>query len=111
MLDGTAGGDTSTQAAARRRDRTGDQEHISPLEAALLYGVMSPASYHEDDDESSDEDSSSSRLLSGTNNPQQHSNAVDADATSLTPSSWWTRVVSTLSPTPKYEQGRRSGKK
>jgi len=109
--DGTAGGgDTSTQSAARRRDGAGpgDREYISPLEAALLYGVMSPASYRDDYDvESSDEDSSSgsSRLLpsgTDTNNPQHHGNDVGADAdASATPSSWWTRVVSTLSPSPK----------
>lgn len=71
-------------------------DYISPLEAALLYGVVSPASYNgcERDDEDESEEDDSRGLLSPA------------------PSggSWWNRIVDTFSPTPsKIDYGDRSG--
>lgn len=71
-------------------------DYISPLEAALLYGVVSPASYNdgERDDEDESEEDDSRGLLSPA------------------PSggSWWNRIVDTFSPTPsKVDDGGRSG--
>ena len=71
-------------------------DYISPLEAALLYGVVSPASYndgdHDDEDESEEDDSRG--LLSPA------------------PSggSWWSKIIDTFSPTPsKVDSSGRPG--